>query len=77
MQYKSLIFSIIIIIIRIAEVKGLMNKHQIDALETKSREKISLFQAIVTDYATEMADLRDQLYDIMTMVEEQERKLDE
>jgi phage I-like protein len=63
---------------RIAELKGIMYKHELDALETKSREKIALFQRIVADYATEMTDLRNQLSDIMTtMVKDQETKLHE
>jgi hypothetical protein len=62
---------------RIAELKGIMYKHELDALETKSRDKIALFQRIVADYTKEMADLRNQLSDTMILVNDAERLLHE
>jgi hypothetical protein len=62
---------------RIAELKQSIHQYQIDAMETKSQDKRAMYMAFITDYTTELNDLKSQLDDIAETVKEQEQKLDD
>jgi hypothetical protein len=54
--------------VRIAELKRLMHQHQIDMMETKSRNKKQMYAAFITDYNDELRDLSHQLEATTTAV---------
>jgi chromosome segregation ATPase len=62
---------------RIAELKQFIHQYQINAMKTNLQDEHVMYMGFITDYTTELNDLKSQLDDIAETIKKQEQKLDD